>query len=156
MKSKYYMYSHMKSKYISKICLSLFGLSFLLISCEKEDAMVVDRVVSPVLVTLSGSSFTAAEPVKVTATIFELDKSGLLNHAVGIDSLPVANLAITVKLNATTLAELTTDPVGKVNLTKTWSELGLATPKSGNTINLEFSGSHKGQPFTKPSRVQVK
>ena len=146
----------MKSKYISKLFLGLFGSAFLLMGCEKEDAMVVDRVVSPVLVMVSGTSFTAAEPVKVTATIYELDKSGLLNHAVGIDSIPVANLAITVKLNATTLAELTTDPAGKVNLTKSWSELGLASPKAGNTVNLEFAGSHKGQAFTKPSRVQVK
>ena len=146
----------MKSKYISKLFLVLFGSAFLLMGCEKEDAMVVDRVVSPVLVMVSGTSFTAAEPVKVTATIYELDKSGLLNHAVGIDSIPVANLAITVKLNATTLAELTTDPAGKVNLTKSWSELGLASPKAGNTVNLEFAGSHKGQAFTKPSRVQVK
>jgi hypothetical protein len=150
------MLSKMKSKYISKLFLGLFGSAFLLMGCEKEDAMVVDRVVSPVLVMVSGTSFTAAEPVKVTATIYELDKSGLLNHAVGIDSIPVANLAITVKLNATTLAELTTDPAGKVNLTKSWSELGLASPKAGNTVNLEFAGSHKGQAFTKPSRVQVK
>ena len=146
----------MKSKYISKLFLGLFGSAFLLMGCEKEDAMVVDRAVSPVLVMVAGTSFTAAEPVKVTATIYELDKSGLLNHAVGIDSIPVANLAITVKLNATTLAELTTDPAGKVNLTKSWSELGLASPKAGNTVNLEFAGSHKGQAFTKPSRVQVK
>jgi hypothetical protein len=150
------MLSKMKSKYISKLFLVFFDSAFFMMGCEKEDAMVVDRVVSPVLVMVSGTSFTAAEPVKVTATIYELDKSGLLNHAVGIDSIPVANLAITVKLNATTLAELTTDPAGKVNLTKSWSELGLASPKAGNTVNLEFAGSHKGQAFTKPSRVQVK
>jgi hypothetical protein len=150
------MLSKMKSKYISKLFLGLFGSAFFLMGCEKEDAMVVDRVVSPVLVMVAGTSFTAAEPVKVTATSYELDNSGLLNHAVGIDSIPVANLAITVKLNATTLAELTTDPAGKVNLTKSWSELGLASPKAGNTVNLEFAGSHKGQAFTKPSRVQVK
>ena len=146
----------MKIKYISKLFFSLFGLSFFMMSCEKEDAMVVDRVVSPVLVTISGASFPAAEPVNVTATIYELDKSGLLNNAVGIDSIPLANLAIAVKMNAITLAELTTDQAGKVNLTKTWAELGLATPKTGNTVNLEFTGSHKGQAFTKPSRVQVK
>ena len=146
----------MKSKYIYKIFFGLSGLTFLLMGCEKEDAMVVDRVVSPVLVTVAGASFTATEPVKVTATIYELDKSGLLNHAVGIDSIPVTNLAITVKLNATTLAELTTDQSGKVNLTKTWAELGVAAPKAGNTVNLEFTGSHKGQAFTKPARVQVK
>ncbi|GEO06232.1 hypothetical protein AAE02nite_38960 [Adhaeribacter aerolatus] len=146
----------MKSKYISKLFLSLVGSAFLLMSCEKEDAMVVDRVVSPVLVTVAGSSFTAAEPVNLSATIYELNKSGLLNHEVGIDSIPLSNLAIKVKLNATTLADLTTDQAGKIILFKTWSELGLAAPKAGNTVNIEFSGSHKGQAFTKSARVQVK
>ncbi|MDB5262347.1 MAG: hypothetical protein JWQ14_1628 [Adhaeribacter sp.] len=146
----------MKSKYISKVSFGLIGLTFMAMGCEKEDAMVVDRVVSPVLVTVAGASFTAAEPVKVTATIYELDKSGLLDHAVGIDSIPLTNMAITVKLNAATLAELTTDQAGQVNLTKTWSELGLVAPQKGNTVNLEFSGSHKGQAFAKPARVQVK
>ncbi|KAA5540821.1 hypothetical protein [Adhaeribacter rhizoryzae] len=146
----------MKLKYSSKLFLSLVGAAFLLMSCEKEDAMVVDRVISPVLVTVAGSAFTAAEPVNVTATIYELDKSGLLDHTVGIDSIPLSNLAIKVKLNATTLADLTTDQKGKVIITKTWSELGLAAPKAGNTVNIEFSGSHKGQAFTKPARVQVK
>ncbi|MGV3586684.1 MAG: hypothetical protein ACO1OF_06765 [Adhaeribacter sp.] len=146
----------MKLKYSSKLYLSLVASAFLLMACEKEDAMVVDRVVSPVLVTVAGSSFTAAEPVNITATIYELDKSGLLNHAVGIDSIPLSNLAIKVKLNATTLADLTTDQAGQVTISKTWSELGLAVPKAGNTVNLEFTGSHKGQAFTKPARVQVK
>ena len=146
----------MKIRYKKNVLVALFSLSFLLMGCEKEDAMVVDRVVSPVLVTIAGSSFTAAEPVKVTATIYELDKSGILNNAVGIDSIPVANLPITVKLNNAALAQLTTDQAGKVNLTKTWAELGLTTPQKANIVTLEFTGSHKGQAFAKPTRVQVK
>ena len=146
----------MKIRYNKNLFTALFAFSFLLLGCEKEDEMVVDRVVSPVLVTIAGASFTATEPVKVTATIYELDKSGILNNAVGIDSIPVTNLAIMVKVNNATVAELTTDQAGKVELNKSWAELGLTAPQKANTVTLEFAGSHKGQAFTKPARVQVK
>jgi hypothetical protein len=129
----------------------------LLTGCEKEEELVVDRVVSPVLVTFAGAaSFTAAEPVKVTATIYELDKSGILDHTVGIDSIPLANMAVTVRLGSTALAQLTTNQAGEVALEKTWSELGLAAPKAGNTVTLEWAGAHKGQTFAKQGKVQVK
>jgi hypothetical protein len=129
----------------------------LLMGCEKEPEMVVDRVVSPVLVTFAGgASFTAAEPVKVTATIYELNKSGILNHAVGIDTIPLANMAITVKLGNNSLAQLTTNQAGEVALEKTWAELGLASPRAGNTVTLDWAGSHKGQAFIKQGKVQVK
>ncbi len=146
----------MKIKDINKLFTLLFGLSFFLMSCEKEDELVVDRVVSPVLVTVSGNSFLATEPVMVTTTIAELDKSGILDHMVGIDTIPVSNLPIKVLLNNNTLAELTTDASGTVTLNKTWADLGLAAPAAGNSVVLEWSGNYKGQAFTKTGRVQVK
>ena len=146
----------MKIKYSLKLFTLLCGLSALLLGCEKEDELVVDRVVSPVLVTVAGASFLPTEPVVVTATIAELDKSGLLNNAVGIDTIPVANLPIKVLLNNNALADLTTDAAGTVSLGKTWAELGLAAPTKGNVVILEWSGSYKGQAFTKPARVVVK
>ncbi|PSR57381.1 hypothetical protein AHMF7605_19995 [Adhaeribacter arboris] len=125
-------------------------------SCEKEDELVVDRVVSPVLVTVTGNSFLATEPVMVTTTIAELNKSGILDHSVGIDTLPVSNLPIKVLLNNNTLAELTTDAAGTVTLNKTWADLGITAPAVGNSVVLEWSGNYKGQAFTKTGRVQVK
>jgi hypothetical protein len=146
----------MKVSYKNKFGTVLLAAG-LLMGCEKEEEMVVDRVVSPVLVTFAGAaSFTAAEPVKVSATVYELDKSGLLNHAVGIDTIPLANMAITVKMGNTALAQLTTDQAGQVALEKTWAELGLAAPKAGNTVTLEWAGSHKGQAFARQGKVQVK
>ncbi|MHA6247522.1 hypothetical protein ACXYMU_06270 [Pontibacter sp. CAU 1760] len=139
-----------------KLLTALFAMCFLLTGCEKEDAMVVDRVASPVLITIAGTSFAASETVKVTATVYQLDKSGILDHTVGIDSLPVANLALRIVGNGIPLGDFTTDAAGKVNLTKTWSELGYASPQKGNAVQLEWSGSYKGQPFSKLSQVQVK
>lgn len=145
----------MKTNHIPKF-LTAFALSLLLMSCEKEDSLVVDRVVSPVLVTVDGTSFLPSESVKVTTSIYELDKSGILDHTVGIDTIPVTGLAIKVMLNNAALAELITDATGKVSLDKSWAELGLAAPAVGNAVTLEWSGIYKGQAFTKPSRVLVK
>jgi hypothetical protein len=59
-------------------------------------------------------------------------------------------------LHNTAITELTTDADGQVSMEKTWAELGLAAPTSGKFLVLDWSGSHKGQVFTKTSRVVVK
>ena len=146
----------MNIKYAIKLISAFFSSSFFLMSCEKEDEMVVDRVVSPVLVVTNGSTFLPTEAVNVTATIYELDKSGILNNAIGIDSIPVSNLAIKVMLNNNSIADLTTDAAGKATLSKSWADLGITAPKAGNAVNLGWSGSYKNQAFTKLLRVQVK
>ncbi|GAA4432431.1 hypothetical protein GCM10023188_20980 [Pontibacter saemangeumensis] len=146
----------MKIIYNHRILAALFFLSFSLAGCEKEDGMVLDRVEAPVLVTIEGTSFMQDEAVNVTATVYELDKSGILDHTVGIDSIPLANLAIQLKAQGVPVADLTTDASGKVNLARSWPELGLASPLQGNVVNLEWAGSYKGQAFVKQSRVQVK
>lgn len=146
----------MKVYTLKNLYACFFAFSFFLMSCEKEEELVVDRVVSPVLVTVAGSSFLPSEPVKVTAGIYELDKSGILNSSIGVDTIPVSGLAVKVMLNNNTLTELTTDANGQVSLEKSWSELGLAAPAAGKFLVLEWSGSHKGQAFTKTGRVVVK
>ena len=146
----------MNLKYTTKLFTALLAFSLVLMGCEKEDEMVVDRVVAPVLVITNNSTFLPTETVNLTATFYELDKSGILNNAVGIDSIPLANLAVKVMLSNSAIADLTTDASGKVSISKSWSDLGLAAPKSGNAVNLGWSGNHKNQAFTKLLRVQVK
>jgi hypothetical protein len=145
----------MKTKHTFRFFAGFF-LVLLLAGCTNKEDMVVDRVVAPVLVTIKGTAFTAGEPVSVQAGFYELDKRGILNHAVGIDSIPVANLAIKVRANNRYLADFTTDSQGKINLVKSWADFGLMSPKAGNVVNLEWSGSYKGQAFTRLSRVQVR
>lgn len=147
----------MKVAHTLKVLSGFFLTVLLLASCKKEEEMLLmARVVSPVLVTIQGVEFAATEPVSVTAGIYELNKAGLLDHTVGIDSIPVSNLALEVKANGAVLESLMTNTDGKVVLGKTWSQLGIAAPVEGNTVNLEWSGTYKGQAFTKLSRVQVK
>ncbi len=162
-------------KHLFRYALIVLGAGTLL-GCQKEEDPFVDRVQSPVLVWienadrkdyLAGGGLYAEPsvsvpanqldaPVQLTAVIYELDKSGLLNHAVGIDSIPVANLAITLQFrNGTRIADLVTDGDGRVTLTKTWQELNVAAPREGSNVRIAWTGTHKGQPFLRYSRVDV-
>lgn len=141
-------------------------------ACEKEEDPFVDRVAAPVLVViqnakagyLAGGGLYSEPvvdakldaPVVLSAKLYELDKSGLLNHTVGIDSIPIANLSISLlSRSGTKIADLVSDSEGMVTLTKTWSELGLAEPKKGSTISLDWAGEYKGIGFARRSQLQA-
>lgn len=139
-----------------------------LTACEKKVDPFIDRVVAPVLVLIDnatgdGGGLTAepvvsqkiSAPVTMAVRIYELDKAGILNNKVGIDSIPVASLAL--KLTTRTglaIADLKTDATGKASISKTWAELGVAAPASGSSVLLTWTGEYKGQAFSRLSRVQ--
>ncbi|QJW90997.1 hypothetical protein HNV11_17260 [Spirosoma taeanense] len=137
--------------------------------CQKVDDPFVDRVVAPVLVVIDNAtgdgggmtgepvvSQKVAGPVTLAVKIYELDKSGILDYKVGIDSIPVTSLAIKLtKRDGTALGELKTDGAGKASISKTWAELGVAEPKAGSSVSLTWRGEYKGQAFARLSRVQA-
>jgi hypothetical protein len=137
--------------------------------CMKVDDPFVDRVVAPVLVLIDnstgdGGGLTAepvvsqkvAGPVTLAVRIYELDKSGILDYRVGIDSIPVTAQAIRLTTRTgTALGTLTTDASGRASISKTWTELGVATPQAGSSVLLTWSGEYKGQAFSRLSRVQA-
>lgn len=170
------------------VVLILFALStcVLLTSCEEEDPFV-DRTVSPVLIVfddvpgfLAGGGLSAtpsitktvtpanyADPVTLSLTVYELDKSGILDHTVGIDSIPVAGVPINfTKKDGTLSTDRTTDEFGKASLSTTWPDLGisntrmleiLANPNEVTvSIPVTWKGSHKGQTFTRLAQVVLR
>jgi hypothetical protein len=100
------------------------------VSCSEESDMAITRVVSPVVIETED---VAADQVK--ATFFELDKSGILDYTVGIDSIAVPNLSIEVFASATSLGTFTTDGSGAIVV----DYLG--------TKPTEYAGSYKGISF---------
>ena len=99
-------------------------------SCEDVSDMAVNKVASPVLLEVRNSGSN-----EVTAVFYELDKSGILDHTVGIDSIPVANLAIEVFAASASVGTFTTDASGSFIVTY-----------AGVKPN-EYAGSHKGIAF---------
>lgn len=152
-------------KLLTVSALMLSGLA----ACTKVDDPFVDRVVAPVLVLIDNAtgdgggqtgepvvSQKAAGPVTLGIKVYELDKNGILNKAVGIDSIPVTALTIKLTTRAgTALGELKTDGTGKASIAKTWAELGVAAPRAGSSVLLTWTGEYKGQVFSRLSRVQA-
>jgi hypothetical protein len=107
------------------------ALSILILSaCEEESDLAFTRVSSPVVVDVADSN-----PSEITATISELDKSGILDNTVGIKYLPVAGLEVTVFAGGAELGKFTTNNDGKIVV---------AYP--GGKPN-EYAGVHNGIAF---------
>lgn len=136
--------------------LILLMSGFMVIGCEDVVELATPNVASPVLVLLEGSSFTSSSNVEVMGTFLELDKSGILDKNIGIDSLPVSNLEIKVFVDhVEEVSTLVTDSMGKVAFSLTWADLGVSAATSGNQVRLEFAGIHKGIAFRKYHTVRV-
>lgn len=149
-------------KILNFIVLVILGAAFA--ACEKADPFV-DRVVSPVLVVVQGIDGVPASgltteptvPASITADagatikILELDKSGILDYKIGIDSIPVSGIKISYKLRSTgaLVKEVTTDSKGMANLSTSWASLGVTAPKAGSTVKLIATGTYKDQQFSK-------
>lgn len=171
----------MKSMKIFSLITLFVSAAILFVSCNEEDPFV-DRVESPVLIVFDGvtgylagggltyspsvtKTVTAAnytDPVTLTLTLYELDKSGILDHTVGIDSIPLVDMPLTFSKRDGTLATpLVSNDEGKVVMTTSWEALGItnvadivnAAEAKSITIPLTWVGSHKGISFAKFSQV---
>ncbi len=125
--------------YITKSILCLL-LTVSLTSCEEEE-LAFEVVASPVLATFETTVPATAGNVSVTATFYELDKSGILDKEIGIDSMPINGLAVDVFINeATLVGNLVTDSDGKAVFETAPSDLQ-------GTSRLEWVGEYSGQSF---------
>ena len=120
--------SEIRTSYIYILLIAMIIVT--LSGCEDESDMAVNKVSSPVLLEVkqTGSS-------EVNAYFYELDKSGILDHTVGIDSIPLADLPIEVFAGSSALGVFTTDADGSFIVTYT-----------GTKPN-EYAGTHKGIAF---------
>jgi hypothetical protein len=161
---------------------SFFFLTVVILaSCNEEDPFV-DRVEAPVLldfdevtgylasggltsvpsVTKTVTAANYANAVVLSLTVYELDKSGILDHTVGIDSIPVPGLKIIFsKRDGTGPIEVISGSDGKVTISTTWEALGVSDvqtiatsqPAKTITINLTWTGEYKNQSFARYSQV---
>ena len=145
-------------KYINKVSfLAAFVAVAYLSSCVEGVELATPNVASPVLVMLQGNIFDATAPVSVTGRFYELDKTGILDQNVGIDSIPVSGLEIRVFINQTEeVGMVTTDNTGRIVFQQPWSSLGVANPAPRMQIRLEFAGTHKNIAFRSYHTVRVR
>ncbi len=147
----------MKNRRLNLIYGAIALLCVIASSCVVTDDLATPNVASPVLVILNGTEFEASSEVAVVGRFFELDKSGILDQNVGIDSIPVAGLNIRVFINSTQeVGSFTTDASGSALFQQTWDGLGVESPSSGRQIRLEFAGEHNNTAFRMFHNVRVK
>ncbi len=124
-------------KMLPLICIMV--LSTFCISCQEDD-LAFEVIESPVLAlfeTLESDETT----LSVEATFYELDKSGILDYNIGIDSTLISGLPIEVFINETQLiGSFVTDGNGAVIFEAPKSELIGA-------FRLEWTGTHDDTPF---------
>ena len=131
-------------KSIYKNVMALLIVAALFFGCEDVSDMAIDRIVAPVLGVDLGTD-TSNAILKRQVIFYELDKTGILDHTVGIDSIPVSNLAIEVYIDdKTSVGSLTTDAHGMIVFEKPLSDFGGAMPA------LQWVGSYKGINFRIP------
>ena len=99
-------------------------------TCQEESDLAFTRVVAPVVIEVTDSNTS-----EITATVSELDKSGIMDHTVGIKYLPVAGIELSVLVGGVELGKFTTDGEGKIVVTY-----------PGGKPN-EYAGIHKGIAF---------
>jgi len=120
--------STIRTKYLLILLTAMIIVT--LTSCEDESDMAINKVASPVLLDVQSTGTN-----ELTAFFYELDKSGILDHTVGIDSIPVSDLAIEVFAASATVGTFTTDAVGSFVITYT------------GTKPSEYVGVHNGIAF---------
>lgn len=121
------------------IFLFLF-IGCLLAACSKDD-LAFDIIESPVLAEFESLDDAGAGMLKIKANFYDLDKSGILDNTIGIDSLPVTGLAVKVYVFESTLVgEYTTDGSGEIIFEEEFSSLQGAS-------RLEWVGSFEDTPF---------
>ena len=116
-------------------------LSFFLVASCTEDELAFDVVESPVLALFKMTSESADANLVVEATFYELDKTGILDQNVGIDSTVLSDLSIQVFANESTeLAGLSTNTEGVATFEYAKSDMvGIS--------RLEWVGNHNDTPF---------
>ena len=117
----------------------LLLISTLFTACI-EEKLAFDVIESPVLAVFD--EMPADEgAIKLKATFYELDKTGILDKDIGIDSTLLSGLEISIYINENQLIEsMSTDANGTVILEKTLDDIF-------NASRLEYVGIHNDIPF---------
>lgn len=132
---------------------AFFGL-ILFSSCEDEPDMAFDRVASPVLLEVETlGKYTPLDQVTLTVNISDLDKSGILDHTVGIDTIPATLPSVQVLKDVNGSQETFYSPLNLTDgagvIVANWSDILPAdvNPEDGLTIKFEYFETYEDIAF---------
>jgi hypothetical protein len=175
-----------------KILLLVCVTIFCLFSCKVDDPFV-DREVAPLLVDVVGAAWaspfatlpsvtydSSSSELVLSVRLLKLDKTGILDHTRGIDSIPVSNVEINLDFGFSkivkegeiggvqftadtmnvlgTLGKAVSDASGIVSFLVNYDDFGLkgnGVQRAGDIVQLRWSGVYEGQAFTRLSQVNI-
>jgi len=118
----------------------VFFIAILFSACISED-LAFEVIESPVLATFEESVDTQEGILSMTATFYELDKSGILDQNIGIDSTLVTGLSLQIFVDESALVdEVMTDSQGKAVFEKSLNDLN-------GSRRIEWVGTHANTAF---------
>lgn len=116
------------------------AMALVLSSCTSDD-LAFEIIESPVLALFEENMDDTTGSIAMTATFYELDKSGILDKNIGIDSTLISGLTLDIFINETTkVGSVTTGSDGIAVFEKSVEALGGAS-------RLEWVGTHNNVPF---------
>ncbi|MFK7923744.1 MAG: hypothetical protein AB8H47_17425 [Bacteroidia bacterium] len=125
----------------SKNIFLILGLVLVLQTACTSDKLAFDVIESPVLAIFEDGANSSTDILAVSATFYDLDKTGILDLSVRIDSIPIPNLEVSVYLGeANLIATYSTDANGVVEFEADYTDLGTAS-------RLEWVGTYDDVPF---------
>lgn len=143
-------------KYTFAIALVALTLS----ACEEVADNAIPHIASPVLVEIETlGKYTPLDQVTLSAKISDLDKSGIMDNAVGIDTIPAALPSIQVLKDVNGNEETFFSPLsltqGVGTIVADWADIlpNGAKPEDGLSVEFEYFETYENIPFRRVYRL---
>lgn len=131
-------------------------VAFTLSACEDVADNAIPHIASPVLVEVSTlGKYTPLDQVVLSTKISDLDKSGIMDNAVGIDTVPASLASIQVLKDIGGATETFFSPLsltqGLATIVADWTDILPAgtLPEDGEEVKFEYFETYENIPFRK-------
>ncbi|MGB3849235.1 MAG: hypothetical protein WA958_04660 [Tunicatimonas sp.] len=143
-----------------KYTFAIAFVALVLSSCEEVADNPIPHIASPVLVEVETlGKYTPLDQVTLLTKISDLDKSGIMDNAVGIDTIPVSLASIQVLKDVDGSEETFFSPLslnqGEATITADWADIlpADAKPEDGLPIEFEYFETYENIPFRKTFKL---
>lgn len=141
-------------RYVSYHLLALLIIVFA--ACEDVEDNAIPNIAAPVLVEIETlGKYTPLDQVTIATTISDLDKTGILDNTVGIDTVPASLSSIQVLKDVGGTTETFFSPLsltqGSGVIVADWADILPAdsAPEDGLEVAFEYFETYENVPFRK-------
>lgn len=126
------------------------------VACEDVSDNAIPNIASPVLIEIETlGQYTPLDQVTLSVAVSDLDKSGIMDNTIGIDTIPATLSSIQVLKDVADVEETFFSPLSLANGTGTivadWVDIlpEDAAPEDGLEVEFEYFETYENIPFRK-------